>query len=95
MEFDEYYLGLVILSFILWKINFINLKHFKKTPEASLFSSEGLPSTSVTGNINSYSSFRDEFSHREILNNPFDFDASFEEEHEEEPKVIILNVSMN
>lgn len=47
---------------------------------------------------NSYNSFRDEFSHRQILNNPFDFDESFEEEenqneNDDEPTVIILSSS--
>ncbi len=45
----------------------------------------------------SYSSFRDEFSHRQILNNPFDFEDSYEEEQqrddEDEPTVIILSGS--
>lgn len=62
-------------------------------PRSSMFSNDHEQAHS--SNINSYSSFRDEFSHRKILNNPFDFDESFEEENEnnndEEPTVIILS----
>ena len=57
--------------------------------------------TTSDGVLNSYSSFRDEFNHRKILNNPFDFDESFEEEEDgerdlygnDDTKVIILSGS--
>lgn len=51
----------------------------------------------TSSNINSYSSFRDDFNYRQILNNPFDFDESFEEDNEndDEPTVIILSGSNN
>lgn len=69
-----------------------NILITSKYPRTSIFSKdEGVASS----NINSYSSFRDEFNHRQILNNPFDFDESFEEENEndDEPTVIILSGS--
>jgi len=46
------------------------------------------------GVINSYSSFRDEFSHRNLLSNPFDFvDSCYEDEDEDQQIVKILSGS--
>ncbi len=61
--------------------------------ESSLFSNHDQASTSNTGNLSGYSSFRDEIN-KQIFNNPFDFNESFDEDHEDdEPKVIILEGS--
>lgn len=45
--------------------------------------------TPLQGVISSYSSFRDEFSHRNILSNPFDFENSCNEDDDEQTVEIL------